>query len=293
MRKIQGQIDQRLGELGIQHTVYGRMKHPYSIYRKMFNQNKSLDEIFDLFAFRVIVESVGDCYNVLGVIHDIYKPILGRFKDYIGTPKPNGYQSLHTTVMLDRGETIHIPKFEFARQLRSAVNTRPLQLGKDELAIFEGIHALNDVITGKNPKAFKLYIAARSNITDGEGGTVFEHVFGTVDVHGSSDEVIVNWEALKRREKGQSSTADAVEAVAHTLPGLWRAEKMQSKAAKAGFEWSDKLSALDKLEEETAELRRAVESGDSVDAPHGVREEVGDVLFMLFWEAFSMATHTS
>ena len=99
MRKIQGQIDQRLGELGIQHTVYGRMKHPYSIYRKMFNQNKSLDEIFDLFAFRVIVESVGDCYNVLGVIHDIYKPILGRFKDYIGTPKPNGYQSLHTTVM--------------------------------------------------------------------------------------------------------------------------------------------------------------------------------------------------
>ena len=99
MKKTQDQIDQRLMELKIQHVVYGRMKHPYSIYRKMFNQNKSLDEIFDLFAFRVIVENVGDCYNVLGVIHDIYKPILGRFKDYIGTPKPNGYQSLHTTVM--------------------------------------------------------------------------------------------------------------------------------------------------------------------------------------------------
>ena len=99
MQRTQQQIDDRLNELGIQHIVYGRMKHPYSIYRKMFNQNKSLDEIFDLFAFRVIVENVGDCYNVLGVIHDIYKPILGRFKDYIGTPKPNGYQSLHTTVM--------------------------------------------------------------------------------------------------------------------------------------------------------------------------------------------------
>ena len=99
MQRTRDQVDQRLNELGIQHIVYGRMKHPYSIYRKMFNQNKSLDEIFDLFAFRVIVENVGDCYNVLGVIHDLYKPILGRFKDYIGTPKPNGYQSLHTTVM--------------------------------------------------------------------------------------------------------------------------------------------------------------------------------------------------
>ena len=99
MRRIQIQIDDRLKELDIDHIVYGRMKHPYSIYRKMFNQNKSLDEIFDLFAFRVIVNTVGDCYNVLGVIHDLYKPILGRFKDYIGTPKPNGYQSLHTTVI--------------------------------------------------------------------------------------------------------------------------------------------------------------------------------------------------
>ena len=103
MQRTRDQVDQRLNELGIQHIVYGRMKHPYSIYRKMFNQNKSLDEIFDLFAFRVIVENVGDCYNVLGVIHDLYKPILGRFKDYIGTPKPNGYQSLHTTVMGNDG----------------------------------------------------------------------------------------------------------------------------------------------------------------------------------------------
>lgn len=77
--------------------------------------------------------------------------------------------------MLDRGETIHVPKYEFARQMRSDILSQPLKLGDDELAIFEGIHALNDIIVGKNPKAFKLYIAARSNYTNGEGEIVFQH----------------------------------------------------------------------------------------------------------------------
>ena len=76
--------------------------------------------------------------------------------------------------MLDRGEKIHIPKFEFARQMRSAVKSKPLQLGNDEIAIFEGIHALNDIITGKNPNAMKVYISARSNILDEEGRVVFK-----------------------------------------------------------------------------------------------------------------------
>ena len=76
--------------------------------------------------------------------------------------------------MLDRGETIHIPKFDFARQMRSAVHSNPLKLGKDEIAIFEGIHALNDIITGKNPNAMKLYISARSNVVDDTGAVVFK-----------------------------------------------------------------------------------------------------------------------
>ena len=79
--------------------------------------------------------------------------------------------------MLDRGETIHVPKYEFARQMRSDIMSQPLHLGPDELAIFEGIHALNDIIVGKNPHAFKLYIAARSTLRDEDGSTVFDHAW--------------------------------------------------------------------------------------------------------------------
>ncbi len=96
---IQMRIQERLNQDGIRCKVYGRVKHTYSLYRKMFTQNKTLDEIFDLYAFRVIVDDIPECYNVLGCIHDMFKPVLGRFKDYIGTPKPNMYQSLHTTVI--------------------------------------------------------------------------------------------------------------------------------------------------------------------------------------------------
>ncbi len=103
MAAVHDEIIQRLDDMGLQAKVYGRMKHPYSIYRKMYTQNKSLNDVFDLFAFRVLVDTVADCYNVLGAIHDLYKPMLGRFKDYIGTPKPNMYQSLHTTVMGSNG----------------------------------------------------------------------------------------------------------------------------------------------------------------------------------------------
>ena len=105
------------------------------------------------------------------------------------------------------------------------------------------------------------------------------HVFGSVQAD-TSEQVLANWEILKRREKGQHSTADAVEAVPHTLPALWRAEKIQSKTAKAGFDWADAFAALDKLEEEVRELRSALEAGQAPDVPHGVREEVGDTLFM-------------
>lgn len=106
------------------------------------------------------------------------------------------------------------------------------------------------------------------------------HVFGTVEVKDTAEE-LDRWEDLKRREKGQQSASDAVDAVARTLPALWRAEKIQSKAAKAGFDWPDGESVLAKLEEELGELRQAAEDkARPLDAPHGVKEEVGDVLFI-------------
>ncbi len=103
MRTIQDKITTRLSSVGIHNTTYGRIKHVYSIYRKMRSQNKTLDELYDLYAFRVIVDSIPNCYNVLGHVHDLFNLVPGRFKDYISTPKPNMYQSLHTTVIGSQG----------------------------------------------------------------------------------------------------------------------------------------------------------------------------------------------
>ena len=103
MRTIQEKITNRLSDMGIRNETYGRIKHVYSIYRKMRTQNKTLAELYDLYAFRVVVDSIPNCYNVLGHVHDLFNLVPGRFKDYISTPKPNMYQSLHTTVIGTQG----------------------------------------------------------------------------------------------------------------------------------------------------------------------------------------------
>lgn len=102
------EVQKHMEEGGIQARIDGRVKHFFSIYRKMVNQNKTLDQIYDLFAVRIIVDTVKDCYAALGVIHEHYKPIPGRFKDYIAMPKPNMYQSLHTTLIASNGQPFEI-----------------------------------------------------------------------------------------------------------------------------------------------------------------------------------------
>ncbi|MBO5313321.1 MAG: bifunctional (p)ppGpp synthetase/guanosine-3',5'-bis(diphosphate) 3'-pyrophosphohydrolase [Clostridia bacterium] len=99
IENVQAQVQEMLKNTGINFSLSGRVKTVYSVYRKMYNQNKSFDEIYDFYALRVIVETELDCYTVLGLIHEMFKSVPGRFKDYISTPKPNMYQSLHTTVI--------------------------------------------------------------------------------------------------------------------------------------------------------------------------------------------------
>ena len=108
VQSIVDEVKSHMEEAGIKATVGGRVKHFFSIYKKMVKQNKTLDQIYDLFAVRIMVETVKDCYAALGVIHEMYKPIPGRFKDYIAMPKPNMYQSLHTTLIGNNGQPFEI-----------------------------------------------------------------------------------------------------------------------------------------------------------------------------------------
>ncbi len=122
LEQVNSELKVRIEKMGIKCSIEGRPKHFYSIYRKMQKQGKLLDQIYDLFATRIIVDTVSDCYSVLGLVHEMYRPMPGRFKDYIAMPKPNMYQSLHTTVIGPKG----IP---FEVQIRTMMMHRTAEYG--------------------------------------------------------------------------------------------------------------------------------------------------------------------
>ena len=148
VQQIVAEVSHHMENAHIQAKVYGRVKHFFSIYKKMVNQNKTLDQVYDLFAVRIIVDSVKDCYAALGVIHEMYTPIPGRFKDYIAMPKANMYQSLHTTLMGPAGQPFEIRGIFFYQKAERAEWYDCSERGMEAMVIDFG------ALTQKNQDAF-------------------------------------------------------------------------------------------------------------------------------------------
>ena len=140
IKSIVKEVSEHIDNAGIRAKVDGRVKHFFSIYKKMKNQNKTLDQIYDIFAVRIVVDSVKDCYAALGVIHEMYKPIPGRFKDYIAMPKPNMYQSLHTTLIGSTGQPFEIQIRTFEMHKAAEYGIAAHWKYKESSAGMSGVH---------------------------------------------------------------------------------------------------------------------------------------------------------
>lgn len=140
IKRIVAEVSEHIAGAGIKAKVDGRVKHFFSIYKKMKNQNKTLDQIYDIFAVRIIVDTVKDCYAALGVIHEMYKPIPGRFKDYIAMPKPNMYQSLHTTLIGSTGQPFEIQIRTFEMHKAAEYGIAAHWKYKESSAGMSGVH---------------------------------------------------------------------------------------------------------------------------------------------------------
>ena len=134
--EIKSEVAVKLEEAEIKAEISGRVKHLFSIYKKMVNQDKTLDQIYDIFAVRIIVDTVKDCYAALGVIHEMYHPITVRFKDYIAMPKPNMYQSLHTTLIAKNGQPFEIQIRTFEMHRTAEYNKEFISMVKNDLDLF-------------------------------------------------------------------------------------------------------------------------------------------------------------
>ena len=168
---IIAEIKTHMENAEIMCEVNGRVKHFFSIYKKMLNQHKTLDQIYDIFAVRIIVDSVKDCYAALGVIHEMYKPIPGRFKDYIAMPKPNMYQSLHTTLIGTNGQPfeIQIRTFEMHRTAEYGIAAHWKYKGGSSDSIIENwLNELREILESNNENALELLDDMKINLQDKE-----------------------------------------------------------------------------------------------------------------------------
>ena len=168
---IIAEIKTHMENAEIRCEVNGRVKHFFSIYKKMLNQHKTLDQIYDIFAVRIIVDSVKDCYAALGVIHEMYKPIPGRFKDYIAMPKPNMYQSLHTTLIGTNGQPfeIQIRTFEMHRTAEYGIAAHWKYKGGSSDSIIENwLNELREILESNNENALELLDDMKINLQDKE-----------------------------------------------------------------------------------------------------------------------------
>lgn len=147
IKRIVAEVSEHIENAGIKAKVDGRVKHFFSIYKKMKNQNKTLDQIYDIFAVRIIVDTVKDCYAALGVIHEMYKPIPGRFKDYIAMPKPNMYQSLHTTLIGSTGQPFEIQIRTFEMHKAAEYGIAAHWKYKESSAGMSGVHGEEEKLT--------------------------------------------------------------------------------------------------------------------------------------------------
>ena len=173
VQEIVTEVQNHMKEAGIEATVYGRVKHYFSIYKKMINQNKTLEQIYDLFAVRIMVDSVKDCYAALGVIHEMYKPIPGRFKDYIAMPKQNMYQSLHTTLIGNNGQPFEI-------QIRTYEMHRTAEYGiaahwkykesnvEEDTELDKWIQTITEILESPDPNALDFLDTIKLNLFTSE-----------------------------------------------------------------------------------------------------------------------------
>mgnify|MGYP000168664548 FL=1 len=203
-----------------------------------------------------------DSYGVEDLLH-----IMELLRAPEGCPwdQEQTHQSIRRNMLEEAYEAVEAIDEEDPEHLKEELGDVLLQVVFHAcMAAEEGLFTFDDVVDGVAKKM------------------VFRHphVFGTVRAE-DSVQALDTWDAQKREEKAQRTATDTLEAVARSLPALIRAEKVQIKAAKAGFDWTSSLQALDKLEEEVRELRAALEAGQAADAPHGIREELGDALFIL------------